>query len=382
MNYRNIMGIQMKQNVIEKVPRNSGIELLKVIAMILIAISHAVPVYGDYKAISFVNIDVCTADFSVIIMAMFRYLGTIGNDIFIVSSAWFLIESNKIRKEKVINIIFNSFAISVTILIILKALGIDIPKADFKSAFTPIMMNLNWFVTCYLVLYLIHPLLNMTIEKMQQKELLKLNIIFFMVYVILSIYKSSIFFRTALLEMIIIYYNVAYIKLYRKKFCNDSKSNLYYLIIGIAALISEILLMNGIGLHATNGKLYLTKFNGMINPLICMIAITAFNIFRNINLKNKIVNYISSLSILFYMIHENLLLANYVRPKFYQKFFVYGYRVGWVLIEAVLLIAFGITFAMIYKESIGKITNILSVKTKEIIEKVYNKIEKKIIKLN
>lgn len=372
----------MKENIVKEVQRNSGIELLKIIGMVLIAICHAVPVYGEYNLISYVNINVCTTDISVIIMAMFRYLGAIGNVIFVVSSAWFLVDSDKIRKEKVINIILNNFIVSLIFLVSLTKLGVNISEIDIKKALTPAITSFNWFVTCYLVLYLIHPLLNMTIEKLQQKELLKINIIFFIVYVIIGIYNNYAFFRSSLLEMIIIYYNIAYIKLYRKSFCSDKKENIGYLIIGIVGLITEILIVNVIGLYTRKGNLYLMKMYNMLNPFINIIIITTFNLLKNVNIRSKIINYISSLSLLFYIIHENSLFAYYVRPKFYQLVFKYGHRIGWILIEAAFLIIFGIIGAIIYKETIGKIVKIISVKIKEFIEKSYRKIEERILKLD
>ena len=51
-------------------------------------------------------------------------------------------------------------------------------------------------------------------------------------------------------------------------------------------------------------------------------------------------------------------------------------------ISPLFLIIFGIIGAIIYKETIGKIVKIISVKIKEFIEKSYRKIEERILKLD
>ena len=45
--------------------------------------------------------------------------GQIGNDIFIVSSAWFLLESNLCKVEKVVRIVVDSLVVSVFIIVLL-----------------------------------------------------------------------------------------------------------------------------------------------------------------------------------------------------------------------------------------------------------------------
>lgn len=54
--------------------------------------------------------------------------------------------------------------------------------SEIVKAFFPVRFNLNWFVGCYIIYYLIHPLLNKAIEGMNKKETKKLVKILFVVY--------------------------------------------------------------------------------------------------------------------------------------------------------------------------------------------------------
>ena len=74
--------------------RDSGVELLKIIAVILIVISHVVLTliteneyipYSDYL----LDCTHATTNVTVLLLAVMRHFGALGNWIFFVASAWF-----------------------------------------------------------------------------------------------------------------------------------------------------------------------------------------------------------------------------------------------------------------------------------------------------
>ena len=74
--------------------RNSSIELLKVFAIIIIIISHSVPYGASYSNYDgFIDINVASSNINVVLLAIIRYFGQIGNAIFIICSSWFLVDS-------------------------------------------------------------------------------------------------------------------------------------------------------------------------------------------------------------------------------------------------------------------------------------------------
>lgn len=88
--------------------RFSGVELLKVIAIFLICISHAVQtseLFIDYSP---------TFDPAIVVLKIFRYFGQVGNIIFIISSCYFLfLSKSKTKFEKAINLLLDSCFISI-----------------------------------------------------------------------------------------------------------------------------------------------------------------------------------------------------------------------------------------------------------------------------
>lgn len=94
------------------VKRDSGIEFLKICAVILIIISHVVQTVGtpnsyvpfqDYV----VSLDTATQNVQRLTMTMLRYSGVLGNSIFFSCSAWFLLDSERSNKRKILKIILD-----------------------------------------------------------------------------------------------------------------------------------------------------------------------------------------------------------------------------------------------------------------------------------
>ena len=157
--------------------RNSSLELLKILALLLIAISHSAPIYGNKNSIAYIDLNIASNELTMFVLVFFKCLGQIGNVIFIVCSAFFLVDSKNTKKEKTINIIIDSFIISIFFLIATIVAGIDLSYKEIIKQFIPIILGNNWFIGCYLLLYIFHPILNMIINNLEQRKLLRLNVI-------------------------------------------------------------------------------------------------------------------------------------------------------------------------------------------------------------
>lgn len=308
---------------VKKGERNSTIELLKVIGIILIVISHACPMYGEKDSIGFINIGLCTGSISNFILVIFRYSGQIGNAIFVVCSAWFLIESDKLKGEKICKLACNTFAISILFLITCAALKIHISKIEVVKSIFPIMFQNNWFITSYLLIYAMHPLLNIIIKNVNKVTLLKINIVLFILYCMINGTFIVYYYYTDLVKMIVVYFIVAYVKLYLCKFVKNRKLNILLFCLGSFGLIILIAFTNLMGVKFAFFYNKLLMWATLTNPFIILIAITLFNLFANTNVKisSRIINYISSLSLIVYLIHENILFASYIKPHIFIKWY-------------------------------------------------------------
>lgn len=213
---------------------------------------------------------------------------------------------------------------------------------------------------------------------------MKVNVFFIIIYCLIGwiLGGKSYYYYNNLLGFIIIYFIVAYDKLYLKKFSKSKRVNINLLIISLVMFIGLLLITNILGLKIDFLKDQMLHWNNINNIFGILIGIALLNLFGNSYFENKFINYISSLSLLFYIIHENSLFRSYIKPIFYQHVFQNGDELVWVIIEACLLFLFGMMISILYKESLQKIVSKMSDIITNIFHKIWNRIELILLKVN
>lgn len=362
-------------------PRNSSIELLKIIGLILIVISHAVPCYSPIN-VSYIDINYATNSIETFIMIIFRNMGYIGNIIFIMCSSYFLLDKTNIKAKKVWYMIVDCLVISVIYAMIYYFIY-NLPIKTVIKQFFPITFQTNWFIGCYILFYLIHPLLNKIIYSLKKKNLLHINIFLIILYVVINwILGGHWYYYNNLLGFIIIYFIVGYNKNYLLNISKSFSLNIKILLIGILGFLTILILTNLLGLKLSIFSNKMMYWHSLVNPFIIMIGISLLNLFLNKNFENKFINYISSLSLIFYIIHENVLFRTYTRSEFYDRIFTLGDKLVCVLIGAILLFIYGIVLSIIYKQFLQKFIYKISDKIFTILVNSFNKIDNFLLKLN
>lgn len=353
--------------------RNSSIELLKILTLFALCFSHCLMSTG-------IMFDLSTSNVIIIFGQLMRCFGQLGNIIFVTCSSYFLLESTYVKKEKIIGFIFDAFIISMLFLISFSIVGMDINTKDFIKSFFPITFQNNWFITCYIMLYIIHPYLNKIIKSVDKKELLKINVFFVALYSIIQFLLPTKFYFNNLIGFIEIYFITAYVKLYLKKFKSNIKINSILLFIAIMCNTVLLVLTNYLGLSIELLSNKVLMWNNLANPFYIIIAITLFNIFERYSFNNKTINYLSSCSLLFYMIHENLLFRNYVRPLLFLN-----EQLQFILFKcalvAVIIFIISMVLSLIYKSTIQKIVYKCSSIILRKLSLVYEKIEEVLLKI-
>lgn len=213
----------MKKNLPSNHVRNSSIELLKIIAIIIIVINHVTQTIDD----SVINLNNATTNFQYLILILMRYFGEFGNTIFFVCSAWFLLDDDTINWKKWFYMIVEVWVVSVLILI--PSLAILKGKIYFSAiikCLLPSTFANNWYITCYLLFYLIHPFLNKIIETVDQKHLLRISFILTALYLILDFFVNWLFFPSDIIVWTTVYFIMAYTKKYLPSVSNNIKTNI------------------------------------------------------------------------------------------------------------------------------------------------------------
>ena len=199
----------------------------------------------------------------------------------------------------------------------------------------------------------------------------------FILYCCFNFIKGDLFFPSSLILWISIYFVIAYIRLYLSDFSESLKSNVFMLCIGLGGYVGIAVVTNIIGLRWASLQNSMLMWATNCNPFIIMSSIALLNLMRNLTFTNKVINYISSLSMVIYIIHENLILRTYYRPAIWNYIYLnYGYDrvVGWVLLLSLFVFAFGFISSVIYDKTLRPYVN-------KVGDKIYARIRKRYLAL-
>ena len=295
-----------------------------------------------------------------LLILIFRYFGPLGNAIFFICSAWFLIDNDRADGKKILKMFLEIWTVSVIIcysVLIIRNGNVSL-KLLIKQFFPTTFSN-NWYMTCYLLFCPIHGALNRTLSRLTQRELLFLATVSGLIYVGINFIKSGLFFTSPLILWVVIYIILIYIKRYTS-WISNRKVNLFLLIISLAINTALIIGTNFLGLHINFFSDKVLHWWNNANPFLLIAAFSLFNLVRNVHFTNKAINYISSLAMLIYIIHENELLRTYYRPALWHYIynqFGYDHLIFWVFVMSIGVFGFGVVMSMLYYHTLEKVVN-------------------------
>ena len=342
----------MEAKIATKRTRESGVEILKIIAIFLICISHAVQTAGD-----FIDYATPSLDIQMLALQVLSYTGMIGNTIFVVCSAYFLFGSNKTKWDKVFNLLLDSTLISIACLIGMVIGGYRFGVAETIKQFVPDLFSQMWFVPFYVMLYIAHPILNAGIEKMNNRTYLSLIVVLFLSFFAMT-FLLPVPETCNLVYAFVIYLFVGYFRKFHQSACDNRKFNAWLFAIGFGLFlilaIGKYLLGTQFAFFVKRPFVYYT-----VSPFIAVSAFGLMNLFRGLNVHSKAINFVSSCSLFVYCIHENYLLRTYIRPKVYEwciDTFGANIAIAWILVTALAMFVGGLLLSFVYKETLHRLT--------------------------
>lgn len=361
--------------------RESSIELLKLIGLFLIVLSHAVQTLGDsnnYIPFTDYILDLSkpTTDPMVLLMIILRHSGVLGNMIFFVSSAWFLLDKKENNRQKWLLLFSEIFCVSVVCLLVtvfLRDGEVDTGLA-VKSLF-PTTFSLNWYMTCYLCFLLIFPSLNRIIASLDQRHHLRVCLIMFLLYFGFNFIVKGLYFMTNLVLWIAVFFLVSYAKKYNLSLIENKKLNIAILFLSLLCHLTLILANNLLELKISRlqGKMLFSNAN--TNPFLLISALCLFNILRTWSFHNRAINRFASLSMLIYLFHENIMVRTYFRPMYYQHIYVtYGYDhlLLWVCLFTCILFFGAALVAFLWQKTAEQLLRL-------VVNHIYSRLRKRFL---
>ncbi len=352
--------------------RNSSLELLRIICIILIISCHYYG-HGDYKAFTYDNLT-----HGVIFIQMISMFGRASCSVFALISGYFLVNSELSIKYyiKIIPLVFELFFYSIAIWIIMYITkSVPISMSQTVRSFFPLFWD-NWYIVFYILLYIIAPFLNPGLKAMSVKRYSLLIFILLTIWSIIPTFTSYAWKMSNLDFFVVMYIIGAYIRLHIKdKAKYSNKVNIFI------CLLSTFIMLISVPAFDLTGKIlkanifiekavYLHDYN---NIVAVIWAISIFLTFNNILFKNKIINYISASVPGIYLIHENALMRQYIWCTIYpnNKYIDFPYIHAILKISAIFLIS--LIIDIIRRETAEKkLNSILQKNCPIVVEHIYD----------
>lgn len=290
----------------EKSVRQSNIELLRIFSMLLIISFHYVYKSGyTYEYFSM----------NTFIVKIIYFFGELGVNLFFLISGYFLVKSKFSLKKLILLILEVDFYNLICMLIAVK-LGVYQPvnTKDYLLFVFPVILIQYWFVTAYILVYILSPYFNKLINSLNKQEYNNLLFILLIIWsVIPSIFgifynnTETLLFYSRFIWFIVMYFIGAYIRIYGIPIVK--KHSIKIAILTFFIMVMSILFFYKFrNIFSMLGLLEISYFWPPNTILMVILSVSVFHIFLNINIKsNKIINKLASTTLAIYMIHDGAL---------------------------------------------------------------------------
>lgn len=295
----------------EKAERSSNFELLKIVAMFCICLSHVVnpllPGSGFFPNFSY--------DPLALLFSFIKNLGWVGDYIFIICSAYFLAGSKKFKWRKMILYYVEIALLFMLYYAVAAIFKLGTTEGLTLKVFTTGIIFDYWFIYSYIIFIAFVPLLTWICNKLPQKVHKIITYCTLLILMILCV--LTWFGHGGTLVGASIFACAFFIMDYGKKYGeflwmkeDDKKTSLITILVCILAYFFFTWVVNVISIYHPFFIENERETMDIYFPTHIMFGIAVFLLVKNMKIKHSnVINYISSLSLIFYIAHHNKLIS-------------------------------------------------------------------------
>lgn len=291
--------------------RNYGIDLLRIVSMIMIPVLHVLGrggILSNSNALSVHN--------------EVAYLFEIASYCAVNSYALISGYVGYEKKQKYSNILYLCFQVSFYIIVttvvfcFFKPEVVNLKTAVLEALF-PFAYNTYWYFSAYFCLFFFMPFLNMVLDKFDRKNIKRLLLLLFFVFSLLPTLFHTDFGCTesgySFLWLGILYLAGAYIKKYNFSVLHTNRANLIgYFICVIVTWLSKVFIevVTKILFGQPKGGTYLLEYT---SPTIVLCSVFLLLFFANIKCGKrltKVIKFFAPVSFGVYLFHEEPLIRD------------------------------------------------------------------------
>ncbi|MFV8251703.1 acyltransferase [Aerococcus viridans] len=280
--------------------RQQNFELLRIIAMFMIVVSHVITHYV-------MKADMEISGVNAFLLSLLRAVIYVCVNVYIIITGYFSVNSKQLKIKKIMNVALLPGFISAILLMILMVFGVinfDIWRIVGKLFAT--FRGEYWFISTYFALCLFIPFLNKIIHTISQKEFQHFLFLLTSVGIIWPFFVDSgefISFNSgfSLIFFFLLYFVGAYIRLYGA-FIKDFTRNQYLIGYLMLALVTGIL-------QFALPEIDFLNYNG---PFEFTMSYFIFMYIKNIKINSVKMNTIATYTLSVYLVHEQAEIREFI----------------------------------------------------------------------
>lgn len=295
-----------------KTKRLNNVELLRILSMLMVLTLHYLSFGGFLPKYT-------TFSFSSMAIWFFESLSFVAVNCYVLISGYFLIKS-KFKLEKLFQLCLEVLFYSIFIYAIMIIFGkVNFSISSFAKSFLPVFLGNYWFVTCYVMLYVLSPFINkliLNLSKEEYKKLIGIILLAFSVWATFIPNNHTINYggSYSISWFICLYLISGYIRLHL-----DLDSVNKYICLGLYLFCSLINTVTYFLIPTTN---YIRN-DFLYNYYSITMVIGAVSLFLyflkfkiNSDILNKVISFVSPTTFGIYLIHENPNIRNFLWSTF------------------------------------------------------------------
>lgn len=297
----------------QKTPRNSVIELLRILCILMVIAGHY---YAHGIAYAMAPYAPETYSLRILAMQLISFGADIANDLFVIITGYYMINS-VMKGKRILKLFAEMLFYAWVIVLVFHVTGLKTLTGEpLKEALLPFWSGENWFVTCYLLLCLMIPFLNPFLKSLEAKPYAKLLALIFAIRFITPLFDTKTFWSTShgFEQFIFLYMIGAYIKLhgFQTKLLQSKWAwwGIFLLLAGLWFVISAGTGIKGLTYQSIELIGDVTKYFPIFSVLISSSLLVV-----SLGIKPfycKVINLISGSVLAVYLIHDNPLVREFI----------------------------------------------------------------------
>lgn len=311
--------------------RDSNIELLRIISMFLVLVSHAS--YSSLEPPT--HEEILGSVNSSLLRGISESLSEVCVNVFVLVSGWYGI---KVRTIRFLELIFQVLFISIAIYAIMRMLGLTRTMNINEWKEVLLFKHLGyWFVRAYIILYMFAPVLNAFVDNVSKKQHGAFLVVFFLIQTFYGFYNYGGWYAGGFspLSFMGLYLLARYMRIYPNKYTQFNKYldlSLYFII----SLFTTICSLAFTFLFNKGGTvLFLYS-----SPLVIVSSVFFFLFFTKLSFQSRKVNWIAASCFAVYLVHTSPCLFHPYYLDVVRYWFDTESRTQFVLYTSELIIAY------------------------------------------